>query len=132
MDGTVLSKQYLSQELFDPALKDIKVGQDKTFADFGIGKYIYAVSAKPMIYSSWNAAGKKGTAYNLAITLFDDQKGAVAKVAGIYDPSSCSPSDFCPVNLIGSGTVSIQDQAAYSGSEVSNANIAVPYPISGF
>lgn len=52
IDSSVLPKQYLSQELADPVLKDVKVGNDKTLKDFGIGEYVYAVYAKSG--GSWN------------------------------------------------------------------------------
>lgn len=34
IDSDVLSKQYLSQELADPAIKDIKVGGTEVFKDY--------------------------------------------------------------------------------------------------
>jgi hypothetical protein len=34
IDGSVLPKQYLSQELADPAIKDIKVGETETLKDY--------------------------------------------------------------------------------------------------
>ena len=61
----MLTKQYLSKELLDPSLRDIKVGTDKTFADYGIGKYIYAVYAKPTAPGSWNTSKRTASAFNL-------------------------------------------------------------------
>ena len=124
IDSSVLSKQYLDQALSDPALKDIKVGSDKTFADFGLGEYMYAVYAKNN--TDWTATSKKGSYYNLAVTISDDQKGAVSKISGNYDASVCVG---CVASLIGP---SAKDGASYTGSEVSNSAITIPYPISGF
>lgn len=90
VDATVLTKQYLSQELADPSLKDTKVGNSGVFKDFGIGEYVYSVYSKPAAAASWNglgtaSAGKKGSAYQVAATLSDDQKTAVTKITGNYD-----------------------------------------------
>jgi hypothetical protein len=34
VDSSVLGKSFLSQELYDPALKDVKVGDTKTMKDY--------------------------------------------------------------------------------------------------
>ncbi len=98
--ATVLGKQYLSQDLIDPALKDVKVGSDKTMSDYGVGHYVYGVYAKPA--ATWNDGGKRAIAYNLAATLYDEQKGTVVKVSGNYDSTTGNCSD-CPSSLIGPG-----------------------------
>lgn len=130
IDASVLSKQYLSQNLSDPALKDIKVGNDKTFQDFGLGEYVYGVYAK-WVTTDWTSITafptiKRGSAYNLAVTIADDQKIAVTKITGNFDSSICVG---CQTTLVGSGA---KDGASYSGSAVSNSGITIPYPISGF
>lgn len=128
MDSDVLSKQYLSQNLSDPALKDTKVGNDKTLADYGIGEYVYGVYAKNN--TDWTSASKKGSAYNVALAVSDEQKGTVTKVSGNFDKSVCVN---CPGTLIGSGTANnnLKDGESYSGS-VFDANTRAVYPISGF
>lgn len=129
MDSDVLSKQYLSQELSDPSLKDIKVGNSETFKDYGIGEYVYGVYAKNN--TVWDSTSKKGTAYNLAITIADDQKGAITKVSGNFDKSTCIN---CPNTLIGSGTANnnMRDGESYTGSSSTDGNARIAYPISGF
>ncbi|MDD5197791.1 MAG: type II secretion system protein [Candidatus Gracilibacteria bacterium] len=128
IDSDVLSKQYLSQELVDPSLKDTKVGNDKTLKDFGIGEYTYGVYAKNN--SVWTSASKKGTAYNVAIVVSDEQKGVITKISGNFDKSTCIN---CPNTLIGSGTANnnLKDGESYNG-DVFDANTRVAYPISGF
>ena len=130
MDPTVLSKSYLSQDLLDPGIKDIKIGSTGTFADFGIGRYVYAVYAKPAPAASWNGLGTAtpgltATAFNIATTILDDQKGPITKISGDYDEryGNCSAAT-CPVSLIGPGgaTTNLKDK--------DTANI--PYPINGF
>lgn len=79
MSQEVLGKQFLSQDLLDPSLKDVKVGDTKTMKDFGVGHYVYGVYAKNN--TDWTSASKKGAAYNLAATIVDDQKGEITKVS---------------------------------------------------
>ncbi|MDD2916513.1 MAG: type II secretion system protein [Candidatus Gracilibacteria bacterium] len=129
LDSDVLAKQYISNELADPALKDTKVGNDKTLKDYGIGEYVYGVYAKNN--SAWDATSKKGSAYNVAIVVSDEQKGAITKISGNFDKSTCIN---CPNTLIGSGTSNdnLRDGESYTGASTTDANARVAYPISGF
>lgn len=124
IDSTVLSKQYLSQDLMDPGLKDVKVGSTQTLSDFGIGRYVYGVYAKAAVPASWNTDTKGGLAYNLATTLLDEQKGPVTKITGDFDDKYGNCNGTCPVSLIGPGgaTANLQD----------GATTDVPYQINGF
>ncbi|MCK9272883.1 type II secretion system GspH family protein [Candidatus Gracilibacteria bacterium] len=127
IDSSVLSKQYLSQELVDPSLKDIKVGDTQSFKDFGIGKYVYGVYAK----SDFSTSSRKGQAYNIAVTLTDEQKGYLAKIVGNFDNNTCSN---CPKSLIGSGTTNnnlMDGESSLTGS-VTDINDRIPYPVEGF
>ncbi len=128
MDSYVLPKKYLSQELSDPVLNDIKVGNNQVLKDYGIGEYIYGVYAKNN--TTWDNTSKKGSAYNLAMVLSDDQKIAVTKISGIFDNSTCVG---CPVTLIGSGSANnnLRDGESYSGATFT-ADTRIAYPIVGF
>lgn len=128
IDSDVLSKQYLSQELTDPSIKDIKVGNTEAFKDYGIGEYIYGVYAKNN--SVWTSVSKKGTAYNIALVVSDEQKWMITKISGNFDKSTCIN---CPNTLIGSGTANnnLKDGESYNG-DIFDANTRVAYPISGF
>lgn len=120
INQNVLSKQYLSQDLYDPSVKDIKVGDTKSMKDWGVGHYVYGVYAKGN--TDW-ATSKKGSAYNLAATLMDEQKGAeVVKVTGNFD-SKFNNCVTCPSSLIGPGGVT------NSGGLV-DGDVAKAYPIS--
>lgn len=129
LDSTVLSKQYLSQELADPALKDIKVGDTETLKDYGVGEYVYGVYAKSN--TVWDSTSKKGSAYNIALVISDEQKGSVARVSGNFDNATCVN---CPNTLIGSGTnnINLADGNSYTGSAVSDPNIRLAYPLLGY
>lgn len=128
MDSDVLPKQYLSQELTDPSIKDIKVGNSEVLKDYGMGEYVYGTYAKNN--TDWTGTSKKGSAYNIAVVIADDQKGVVTKVTGNFDKSTCVN---CPNTLIGSGTANnnLKDGESYSGS-VFDENTRMAYPISGF
>lgn len=128
IDSSVLSKQYLSQELIDPVLKDIKVGNNGVLQEYGIGEYVYGVYAKNN--TTWTSTSKKGIAYNLATVVSDEQKGVVTKISGNFDASTCVN---CPNTLIGSGTANnnLKDGESYAG-DIFDENTRVAYPISGF
>lgn len=131
IDSTVLNKQYLSQELVDPSLKDIKIWNDKTFKDFWVWKYIYWVFAKPAAVWSWNTTNKKGSAYNIAITLTDDQKWYLTKIIWNFDNNSCTG---CPKSLIWPGTAdaNLVDWDSSATWSPTNASEKIPYPVEWF
>jgi hypothetical protein len=79
IDSNVLPKQYLSQELSDPSIKDIKVGDTESLKDYGIGEYIYGIYAKNVSTIDWANTTtfptiKKASAYNIAMVVSDEQK----------------------------------------------------------
>lgn len=79
LEQSLFGKQYISLDIADPSA-DTKVGDTKTLKDYGIGRYVYAVYAKPPASGTWNADGKSTTGYNIAITVMDEQKGYVTKI----------------------------------------------------
>jgi prepilin-type N-terminal cleavage/methylation domain-containing protein len=109
MTQAIVGKQFLSQDVADPS-SETKVGTNNVLKDYGIGRYPYAVFAKAAAPASWNPDSKSGTAFNIAATILDDQKGSVAKVSGSFDDkfTGCNGIE-CPISLIGSGTVNIKD-----------------------
>ncbi len=130
IDKDVLSKQYLSQELLDPGLKDIKVWNAKTLKDYWVWEYIYWVYSKQW-NTDWSSASQKWSAYNLAITLKDDQKWYLSKVVGNFDKSTCIN---CPDSLIWSGTSNknIVNDEASSTWAANDPNERMPYPIAWY
>jgi len=129
IDATVLDKTFLSQELYDPAIKDIKVGNDKYMKDYGVGKYIYGVYAKNNTAGPWDKTSKRWSAFNLATTLSDDQKGYVTKITGTFAASTCIN---CPETLIWPGWVANNnlkpDESTTTNSAI-DANNRTAYPI---
>jgi len=103
LEQSLVGKQYLSQDIADPS-SDTKVGDTQTLKDFGMGRYVYAVYAKrPPAPGVWNADGKSATAFNIAITVLDDQKGYVTKIGGDFDDKYGTCNGTCPISLIGPG-----------------------------
>lgn len=127
IDSSILSKQYLSQELVDPSLKDIKVWNDKTFKDYWVWKYVYWVYAK----SNFTPTSKKWQAYNVAVTLTDDQKWYLTKIIWNFDASTCSN---CPDSLIWSGTawINLKDWNSSMTGSYLDSNERIPYPVDWF
>lgn len=126
LDSTILSKQYLSQELFDPSIKEIKVWDNDTMKDFWIGKYIYGVYAKWWTFLSNDT---KWSSYNVAITLKDEQKGYLTKIFGNFDKDTCSS---CPNSIIWPWWVANNNLTDWESSltwSVTDANDRTPYPI---
>jgi prepilin-type N-terminal cleavage/methylation domain-containing protein len=103
MEQSLVGKQYLSTDIADPSA-DTKVGANQTLKDFGIGRYVYAVFAKPPASGAWNADTKSATSFNIAATIIDEQKGYITKIGGDFDDknSGCSTIS-CPTSLIGPG-----------------------------
>lgn len=127
IDSTIwLWKKYLSQELADPSIKDIKVWDSSVMKDYWVGEYVYWVYAKNN--STWDSSSTKGSAYNFAITLKDDQKWYLTKLYWSFDSSACID---CPNSLIGDWTSNNNlnnDDYSLTWS-VTDANDRTPYPI---
>ena len=103
MEQSLVGKQYLSSDIADPSA-DTKVGANQVLKDYGIGRYVYAVFAKPPASGLWNADGKSATAFNIAATIMDDQKGFVTKIGGDFDDKNSGCTGItCPISLIGPG-----------------------------
>ncbi len=99
-----LWKRYLSKDLYDPELWDVKVQdidtttaweQAWTMIDLWIGRYIYSV------YKKWTN-NTRWTDYNIAYTIRkQDSDKYITKIVWSYDKESCygEPND-CPDTLI--------------------------------
>lgn len=93
-----LWKQYLSKDLYDPELWDVKVWTWK-MVDYWIWRYVYSV------YKNWawtTANNLTWNAYNMAYTIRKDWSDTyVTKVVWDYDQESCFDNKInCPISLI--------------------------------
>ena len=123
-------KRYLSKDLYDPELWDIKItGTNKKMVDYWIWRYIYAIYKKWTNNLRWND-------YNIAYTIKKQESDKyLTKIVWSYDTESCywDPTD-CPDTLIwqyGSGTFLIdkQEQTSYTTTD---SNQWIPYAVTDF
>lgn len=129
-----LGKKYLTKDLYDPELWDIKVGSAKMIDEW-IGRYVYAVFRKPLAAdTTWWSSNKQGTYYNIAYTIKETGTDKyVTKIVGDYDEESCfDDAANCPTSLIWSGSVVLADKQENSNSDTSAPNQWIPYPVNGY
>lgn len=94
-------KQYLSKDLYDPELGDIKVSGGGKLIEQWIWRYVYSVYSKSN-GSLWGANNKWGAYYNIAYTVKKDGTDTyMTKISGDYDSNSCFENkENCPDTLI--------------------------------
>ena len=127
-----LWKKYLSKDLYDPELGDIKVKTwNKKMIDFGIWRYVYAIYKKASDNTRWND-------YNIAYTIKKDNSDKyITKIVGSYDSESCyEDSDKCPNTLIGSWSVYLSDweeqKIIWGVYSTKTSNFGIPYAVTDF
>ena len=115
-----LWKQYLSKDLYDPELWDIKVWT-WTMINYWLWRYIYAVYKNS---TNWSSNNLTWNAYNMAYTIRKDWSDSyVTKIVWDYDEKSCfNNSPNCPATLI------------WSWNDVLNDwdETWIPYPVTDF
>ncbi len=128
-----LGKQYLTKDLYDPELGDVKVWSD-TMISSGIGRYVYGVFKKPLNADTDWSNNKAGTYYNIAYTVKKDGGDEfITKIVGDYDAESCFDDNMnCPDSLIGSAANVLIDWEENSVSDTAATNQGIPYPVDGY
>ncbi|MDD5769389.1 MAG: FISUMP domain-containing protein [Candidatus Gracilibacteria bacterium] len=148
---TTVGKAYLSKDLYDPELGDVKVSGSGTLIDRGIGRYIYAVYTKSKGNITWGTNNKGGDYYNIAYTVKKTGSDIyMTKIVGNYDEEACYDNkDNCPKTLIGSYDgntldpdqkylVDKQDEGKTNSGSIllsftsDKVNQGIPYPVKGF
>lgn len=133
-----LGKRYLSKDLYDPEVWDIKVWtSNDIMINHWIGRYIYSVYRKS---STW-PDNKGGIDYNLAFTVKETGTDTyITKIVWSYDNESCfADASDCPETLIWStidisawvgvlSDKSIQSTSRHSGT----TSYWVPYAVNDF
>ena len=127
-----LWKKYLSKDLYDPELWDIKVNAITAWVpgkmiDLGVGRYVYATFKKNTGNGNW-ASNYNGVNYNIAFTIKKDGSDKyVTKLVGDYDAESCyDDKATCSANLIG-----ITDGNAQTWTST-QTNYGIPYAVTDF
>ncbi len=128
-------KKYLSKDLYDPELWDIKVGWTWKMIDFWIWRYVYSVFKKPLSSdTTWWAVNKQWTYYNIAYTIkVEWWDKYITKIVWDYDNESCfDEKALCPNTLIWSWIWVLSDKQENSSSDTSVVNQWIPYPVNGY
>jgi prepilin-type N-terminal cleavage/methylation domain-containing protein len=134
-----LWKKYLSKDLYDPELWDIKITGSWKMIDYWIGRYVYATYKKNKTDIT-DGAGKdewvqnyNWVNYNIAFTIRSDWSDQYeTKIVWDYDQESCyDDKSFCPPSLIWSWTVVLIDGQKDIGSSDDNESW-IPYYVTDF
>lgn len=125
------NKKFLSKDLYDPELWDIKMTDWSKFIDKWIGRYVYAVYATPKTID-WNKQWISASYYNIATTIKDTDKDTYKSyIIWDFDKNSCSTPSECPNTLIWSWTSYISNNETLTWSTW-NENRNVPYLVKDF
>ena len=128
-----LWKKYLTKDLYDPELWDIKLTwSNEKMIDYWIWRYVYAIYKK-WANASWTS---RWNDYNIAYTIKKDWSDIyMSKITWSYDKESCywTPSD-CPETLIWTNYNSILEDwdEQILGSTSTAENQWIPYPVTDF
>lgn len=132
MTQDVLWKTYLTKDLYDPELWDIKVWSNKMI-DYWVGRYVYSVFRKPLSWDwdSWDR-NREWTYFNIAYTILKEGSDTyITKIVWDYDAESCfEDKDKCPETLIGSWDNILKDNEENNVSSLTADNQGVPYQVS--
>jgi len=127
-----LTKKYLTKDLYDPEVWDIKVnniwgGKVWKMIDLWIGRYIYATYKKNKWNWNWSS-NYQANAYNIAFTIKKQWSDKyITKIVWDYDKQSCyEDSDKCPDTLIGLKNWSEENKNS------DQPNYWVPYAVTDF
>lgn len=140
---TDFTKKYLSKELYDPEIWDIKLKSNgKKMIDSGIGKYVYWIYAQPKAKWNWNKTGISGIYYNIATSVKKkDSESYESYIVWDFDENSCEIPSGCPKSLIGTAsghTVTANNISLLNKSpqeiniSSTGANQWIPYPVKDF
>lgn len=134
-------KSFLSKELFDPELWDVKVKTNsKKMIDFWIWKYVYWIYAlpKPVISSptwstTWNISKASGSYYNIATTIKkSDSELYESYIVWDYDQNSCTfPNITCPKTLVSNWVLTVENAMTQTWI-TTDLNQWIPYPVKDF
>jgi hypothetical protein len=126
------NKKFLSKDLYDPELWDVKLSDWSKLIEKWIGRYVYAVYASPNTVWNWNKQSISSSYYNLATTIKDTDKDTYKSyIVWDFDKNSCTTPSKCPDTLIGSGTSFVANNQTLTWTTW-NANRQVPYLVKDF
>lgn len=127
-----LWKKYLSKDLYDPELWDIKVWTTKMI-DNWLWRYIYSTYKKSKSAWDWSK-NYNWINYNIAFTIKEKWWDKyIAKIVGDYDKESCYlDKDKCPNTLIWNWNGSVLQDWETENNDSNLPNYWVPYAVTDF
>ncbi len=140
---TELWKKYLSKDLYDPEVWDLKENENKKkLIEYWLGRYVYAVYKKPNSADWWDK-DKTWSFYNIAFTVKKNQSDTyITKIVWDYDKGSCfDNSENCPDTLIWSKENILKNEqeqwksnswTPLSDFSSKSSNQWIPYPVNDF
>lgn len=133
------NKKYLSKDLYDPEVGDIKLPWGKKLIDYWIGRYVYAIYSEPKTPDNWNVPWTLGKYYNIATTIKEGENEKYKTyIQWDYDEKACwENSAYCPQTLLGTlsgGTVTwvLLSETYQNDNPTTHPNQWVPYPVVNF
>lgn len=131
---STLGKKYLTKDLYDPELGDIKVWWSWKMIEQGIGRYVYAVFKKPFAADTNWTSNQQWTYYNIAYTIKVDWGDKyITKIVWDYDSESCfDEKDSCPETLIWSSSDVLLNKDTQISSDTTTENQWIPYPVNWY
>ena len=124
--------KYLSKDLYDPEVWDIKVGAGKMI-DQWVGRYVYWVYKKSF---NWASNNQEWQYYNIAMTLKEEGgENYITKIVWDYDKANFSNPDDYPETLIWSASWSVSNvllNESIQNAASSSSNYGVPYAVTDF
>lgn len=126
-----LTKKYLSKDLYDPEVWDVKVWTKALIEDW-IGRYVYATYKKSKDAANW-AQNYNWIDYNIAYTVKKtDSDEYITKIVWSYDVESCYENKTsCPETLIWSSSAVLTDWLVENWQS-NTPNFWVPYAVTEF
>jgi len=126
----IFNKKYLKETIYDTQLGEIKLTweTDKKMIDYGIGKFTYALYARPATSANWNVSWSRWIYYTI-YTTFKDIEGEWYETYLIWNYSKdnfTNPDDY-PEDLIW------LKQGQKDGNVATTSTTqGIPYPINNF
>lgn len=136
---TDFTKKYLSKDLYDPEIWDVKIWANAKMIDSWIGRYVYWIYAQPKIPANWNRQWTSWAYYNIATSIKKkDTESYESYIVWDYDKNSCEVSTDCPESLIWTASwmtspTSLANKSVQDLNKTTlDTNQWIPYPVKDF
>lgn len=126
-----LTQQFLSTDLYDPEVWEIKLENWDKLIDSWIWRYVYWVYRKS---SNWSSINQQWTSFNIAYTIKKEgTEDYMTKIVWDYSNEVCTTPAECPATLIGSWDNTLENWNEIDWNvNSSNWNQWIPYAVTDF